>query len=62
VVFLVMGLAAYRLLLVDLQQDGKAPLVFSLLVYGAALMLLPRLMQSRRAAASASTASASAGD
>jgi hypothetical protein len=61
IVFLVMGLGAYRLLLVDLQQDGKAPLIFSLLVYGVALMLLPRLMQSRRAATNASAAPARAG-
>jgi hypothetical protein len=50
-VYLLMGLGAYRLLLVDLRQDIKAAVVLSLLVYGAALTLLPRLMQPGRAAA-----------
>ena len=42
-----MLLGAYRLLLVDLHQDRKAALVLSLLVYGAALMVLPRLTRAR---------------
>ena len=50
-VYLVMLLGAYRLLLVDLRQEGKAALVLSLLAYGAALMLLPRWMQPRPSAA-----------
>jgi len=50
-VYFLMGLGAYRLLLLDLRQDIKAAVVLSLLVYGAALTLLPRLMQPGRAAA-----------
>jgi hypothetical protein len=38
-----MILAAYRLLMVDLGQDYKPALFLSLLVYGGALMALPRL-------------------
>jgi hypothetical protein len=49
-VYALMALGAYRLLLVDLRQDIKAAVVLSLLVYGAALTLLPRLMQPGRAA------------
>ena len=49
-IYLLMILAAYRLLLVDLRQEIKAAVVLSLLVYGAALTLLPRLMQARPAA------------
>jgi len=49
-VYLLMVLGAYRLLLVDLSQEGKAALVLSLLVYGLALMLLPRLMLAQRTA------------
>jgi hypothetical protein len=41
---LAMCLGAYRLLAVDLGQDRKPALVFSLLCYGASLMLLPRLL------------------
>ena len=48
-VYALMALGAYRLLLVDLRQDIKAAVVLSLLVYGAALTLLPRLMQPSRA-------------
>ena len=47
-VYLVMVLGAYRLLLVDLRQDGKVALVLSLLAYGGALIVLPRWMQARR--------------
>ncbi len=47
-VYLLMILGGYRLLLLDLRQDSKAAIVFSLLTYGAALMLLPRLMQFHR--------------
>ena len=50
-VYLVMTFAAYRLLLIDLRQEGNAALVLSLLVYGLALMQLPRLMQPRPPAA-----------
>ena len=39
-----------RLLLVDLHQDRKAAMVLSLLAYGAALMVLPRLTRTRAAA------------
>ena len=46
-VYVVVGLGAYRLLLVDLRQDGKAAIVLSLLIYGAALMLLPHFMPRR---------------
>ena len=38
-----MILGGYRLLLIDLHQDRKVALFLSLLVYGAALMALPRL-------------------
>jgi hypothetical protein len=44
-VYLLMALGAYRLLLVDLRQEIKTAVVLSLLVYGTALTLLPRLMQ-----------------
>jgi hypothetical protein len=44
-VYLLMALGAYRLLLVDFRQEIKAAVVLSLLVYGTALTLLPRLMQ-----------------
>jgi hypothetical protein len=44
-VYSLMILGAYRLLFVDLHQDIKAAVVLSLLIYGAALTLLPRLMQ-----------------
>ena len=38
-----MLLGAYRLIAEDLHQDRKVALFFSLLVYGGALMLLPKL-------------------
>ena len=38
-----MLLGAYRLLMVDLRQEHKAALVISLLVYGTALIALPKL-------------------
>jgi hypothetical protein len=44
IVYLVMCLGAYRLFAMDLGQDRKAALVFSLLGYGATLMILPRWM------------------
>jgi hypothetical protein len=50
-IYLVMTLGAYRLLVIDLRQDHKTALVFSLLAYGAALMLLPRLIAPRQTAA-----------
>lgn len=48
-VYPVMLLGAYRVLLIDLHQDGNAALVLSLLAYGTALIFLPRWMQPRRA-------------
>jgi len=49
-IYPVMLLGAYRLLMVDLHQDRKTALVLSLLLYGAALMALPRLTRPRAAA------------
>ena len=46
-VYPVMALGAYRMIGVDLQQDRTAALFLSLLFYGAALMLLPRLSHRR---------------
>ena len=46
-VYPVMALGAYRMVGVDLQQDRTAALFLSLLLYGGALMLLPRLMRAR---------------
>jgi hypothetical protein len=40
-----MLLGAWRLVMVDLHQEIKAALFLSLLIYGAALMILPRLMR-----------------
>ncbi len=48
-IFVAMGLGGYRLVLIDLRQDEKPALVLSLLIYGAALMFLPRLLQLGRA-------------
>ena len=42
-VYPVMALGAYRMIGVDLQQDKTAALFLSLLFYGAALILLPKL-------------------
>ncbi len=50
-IFVAMGFGAYRLVFVDLRQDVKPALVLSLFAYGAALILLPRLMQHGRAPA-----------
>ena len=50
-IYLVLILGAYRLLLIDLRQDNKAALVLSLLLYGAALLLLPRFLAPRQTAA-----------
>jgi len=44
-VYPLMALGAYRLLTIDLRQDDKAALVLSLLVYGGALILIPRLLR-----------------
>jgi hypothetical protein len=49
-VYLLMTLGVYRLLFVDHRQQIRPAVVLSLLVYGATLTLLPRLMQARRAA------------
>ena len=46
-IYPVMLLAAYRLLTDDIHQERKAAAVISLLVYGAALMMLPRLARQR---------------
>ena len=48
-VYPVMALGAYRMIGVDLQQDRTAALFLSLLLYGGALMLLPKLMRARAA-------------
>ncbi|MEO8369789.1 MAG: hypothetical protein ABI806_11345 [Candidatus Solibacter sp.] len=42
-VYPVMALGAYRMIGVDLQQDKTAALVLSLFLYGAALIVLPKL-------------------
>ena len=47
----VLVLGAYRLLMLDLRQDSKSALVLSLLAYGAALILVPRLAEFRQTAA-----------
>jgi hypothetical protein len=52
VVYLVMCLAAYRLFVVDLRQDRKDAVVFSLLCYGVTLIILPRWMRASRSPAS----------
>ncbi len=51
-VYPAMVLGAYRLLAEDLHQDRKAALFLSLLVYGAVLMLLPRVKKATSAAGS----------
>jgi hypothetical protein len=38
-----MLLGAWRLAMVDMHQEQKAALILSLLVYGAALMVMPRV-------------------
>ncbi len=48
-VYPVMALGAYRMIGVDLQQDRTAVLFLSLLLYGGALMLLPKLIRSHAA-------------
>ena len=48
-VYPVMALGAYRMVGVDLQQDRTAALFLSLLLYGGALILLPKLMRGRSA-------------
>jgi hypothetical protein len=50
-IYLVLIPGAYRLLLIDLRQDNKAALVLSLLLYGGALLLLPRFLAPRQTAA-----------
>ncbi|MBZ5582531.1 MAG: hypothetical protein LAQ30_10080, partial [Acidobacteriia bacterium] len=42
-IYPVMALGAYRLLMEDMHQERKAALFLSLLVYGAALTVLPRI-------------------
>jgi hypothetical protein len=46
-VYPVMALGAYRMVGVDLQQDRTAALFLSLLLYGGALILLPKLLRAR---------------
>ena len=46
-VYPVMALGAYRMVGVDLQQDRTTALFLSLLLYGGALILLPKLMRAR---------------
>jgi hypothetical protein len=46
-IYPLMVFGGYRLLLIDLHQDRKVALFLSLLVYGAALMALPRLARAR---------------
>ena len=48
-VYPVMALGAYRMIGVDLHQDRTAALFLSLLLYGGALILLPRLIRARAA-------------
>ena len=47
-VYVIVCAGAYRLLFVDLRQERKGALVLSLLLYGLALILLPRWMQPAR--------------
>jgi hypothetical protein len=49
-VYPVMALGAYRMIGVDLHQDRTAALFLSLLLYGGALILLPKLIRVRAAA------------
>ena len=49
-VYPVMALGAYRMIGVDLHQDRTAALFLSLLLYGGALILLPKLIRARTAA------------
>jgi hypothetical protein len=44
-IYPLMLLGAWRLVMVDLYQDRKAALFLSLLIYGAALMVLPKLLR-----------------
>ena len=46
-VYPLMLLGAYRLVAVDMHQDRKVALFLSLLLYGAALMAIPRLRRAR---------------
>ena len=46
-VYPVMVLGAYRMVVVDLHQDRTAALFLSLLLYGGALILLPKLIRTR---------------
>lgn len=50
-IYPVLVLGAYRLLMLDLRQESKSALVLSLLAYGAALILVPRLAEFRQTAA-----------
>jgi hypothetical protein len=52
-VYPVMALGAYRMIVVDLQQDRTAALFLSLLLYGGALILLPKLIRARTVASGA---------
>jgi hypothetical protein len=43
-----MALGAYRLVIDDMQQDRRAAMILSLVLYGAALMILPRIVNRPR--------------
>jgi hypothetical protein len=45
-----MVLGAYRMVVVDMHQDRTAALFLSLLLYGGALILLPKLIRARAVA------------
>ncbi|HEX7596708.1 MAG TPA: hypothetical protein VF518_00745 [Polyangia bacterium] len=49
-VYPVMALGAYRMIVVDLHQDRTTALFLSLLLYGGALILLPKLIRARAVA------------
>jgi Predicted membrane protein (DUF2339) len=51
-VYPVMALGAYRMIVVDLHQDRTTALFLSLLLYGGALILLPKLIRARVAQSS----------
>jgi hypothetical protein len=46
-VYPLMVLGAYRMIAHDMHHDRKAALFLSLLLYGAALMAIPRLRRTR---------------
>ena len=52
-VYPVMAFTAYKLLAQDLQESHKLGLFASLLLYGGALVVLPRILQTTRSAVDA---------